>query len=117
MTTERLLCATDGSPPSEKAVAYTVKLAEEMGRPLTFLLVADGALETQIGQLLDLSGAPAEPGVREQMRGAVVVPVRGGNGREVALPGCRPWRPARASGHRSLQPNSKLEPNRASLKF
>ncbi|HEV8390402.1 MAG TPA: universal stress protein [Dongiaceae bacterium] len=46
MSTERLLCATDGSPPSEKAVAYTATLAEELGRPLTFLLVADGALET-----------------------------------------------------------------------
>ena len=46
MNTERLLCATDGSPPSEKAVTYAVGLAEEMQRPLTFLLVADGALET-----------------------------------------------------------------------
>lgn len=43
---ERLLCATDGSPPSEKAVAYTVALAEELRRPITFLLVADGELET-----------------------------------------------------------------------
>jgi len=43
---QRLLCATDGSAPSEKAVAYTVGLAEEMRRPITFLLVADGALET-----------------------------------------------------------------------
>ncbi|WP_119301534.1 universal stress protein [Dongia deserti] len=46
VNTERLLCATDGSPPSEKAVAYAVGLAEEMRRPITFLLVADGALET-----------------------------------------------------------------------
>ena len=46
MNSERLLCATDGSPPSEKAVAYTVSLAEELGRPITFLLVANGALET-----------------------------------------------------------------------
>lgn len=46
MNSERLLCATDGSPPSEKAVHYTVTLAEELGRPITFLLVADGALET-----------------------------------------------------------------------
>jgi nucleotide-binding universal stress UspA family protein len=43
---ERLLCATDGSPPAEKAVAYTVGLAAEMRRPVTFLMVADGALET-----------------------------------------------------------------------
>jgi nucleotide-binding universal stress UspA family protein len=46
VNTERLLCATDGSPPSEKAVAYTVGLAEEMRRSITFLLVAGGALET-----------------------------------------------------------------------
>lgn len=46
MNTERVLCATDGSPPSDKAVAYAVTLAEEMRRPLTFLLVVDGALET-----------------------------------------------------------------------
>src|SRR5262245_45215753 len=46
VNSERLLCATDGSPPSEKAVAYTVGLAEELRRPITFLLVADGELET-----------------------------------------------------------------------
>jgi nucleotide-binding universal stress UspA family protein len=46
LNAERLLCATDGSPPSEKAVAYAVSLAEEMRRPITFLLVVDGALET-----------------------------------------------------------------------
>lgn len=46
MNTQRLLCATDGSPPSEKAVTYTASLAEEMRRPITFLLVVDGALET-----------------------------------------------------------------------
>ena len=44
MDTERLLCATDGSTPSEKAVAYTVGLAVELRRPLTFLVVVDGAL-------------------------------------------------------------------------
>ncbi len=46
MNPERLLCATDGSPPSEKAVIYTVGLAERLGQPITFLLVVDGALET-----------------------------------------------------------------------
>jgi nucleotide-binding universal stress UspA family protein len=46
VNTQRLLCATDGSPPSEKAVSYTVGLAEEMRRPITFLLVVDGPLET-----------------------------------------------------------------------
>jgi nucleotide-binding universal stress UspA family protein len=46
VNTDRLLCATDGSPPSEKAVTYTVGLAEEMRRSITFLLVVGGALET-----------------------------------------------------------------------
>ena len=46
MSSQRLLCATDGSAPSEKAVTYTVGLAEELGRPITFLLVAEGELET-----------------------------------------------------------------------
>ncbi|MGH6891702.1 MAG: universal stress protein [Dongiaceae bacterium] len=46
MTPERLLCATDGSLPSEKAVVHTVGLAERLGQPITFLLVVDGALET-----------------------------------------------------------------------
>jgi nucleotide-binding universal stress UspA family protein len=46
LDSQRLLCATDGSPPSEKAVAYTVSLAEELRRPITFLVVVDGALET-----------------------------------------------------------------------
>ena len=43
---DRLLCATDGSAPSEKAVSYTLHVAEEMRRAVTFLLVADGELET-----------------------------------------------------------------------
>ena len=46
MNKDRLLCATDGSAPSEKAVSYTLTLAEEMRRAVTFLLVADGELET-----------------------------------------------------------------------
>lgn len=46
MSGERLLCATDGSAPSEKAVAYTVNLAVELRLPLTFLVVADGELAT-----------------------------------------------------------------------
>lgn len=46
MTEERLLCATDGSAVSEKAVAYTIGLALQTGQSVTFLLVADGDLET-----------------------------------------------------------------------
>ena len=46
MNSERLLCATDGSPTSEKAVKFAVELAQDLQRPLTFLLVVDGELET-----------------------------------------------------------------------
>lgn len=46
MTEERLLCATDGSAVSEKAVAYTIGLALKTGQSATFLLVADGDLES-----------------------------------------------------------------------
>jgi nucleotide-binding universal stress UspA family protein len=34
-----LLCATDGSKPAQKAVAYAVNLAKQNGQPLTFLNV------------------------------------------------------------------------------
>jgi len=36
---EKLLCATDGSHPSEKAVAVAVDLAKSLGTGLTFLTV------------------------------------------------------------------------------
>jgi hypothetical protein len=36
----------------------------------------DGALEARVGERLDVFGRPAEPGVCEQMCGAVVVPRR-----------------------------------------
>jgi len=44
---ERLLCATDGSVVSEKAVAYTIGHAQKTGQSITFLLVADGDVEAQ----------------------------------------------------------------------
>lgn len=47
MNTERLLCATDGSAVSEKAVLYAVGLALKTGQPVTFLLVASGGVEAQ----------------------------------------------------------------------
>ena len=47
MIEERLLCATDGSPVSEKAVGYTIGLALQTGQSVTILLVADGSMETQ----------------------------------------------------------------------
>ncbi|HWA46622.1 MAG TPA: universal stress protein [Dongiaceae bacterium] len=47
MNSERLLCATDGSAVSEKAVMYTIGLALKTGQSVTLLLVADGDVETQ----------------------------------------------------------------------
>ena len=47
------------------------------------------ALEAGVGELLDLFRRAAEARMRKQVRGAVVVPIRGGNGREVVLPGGR----------------------------
>lgn len=43
MSNERLLCATDGSPSAEKAVSFTIALAQALHRPITFLMVAAGA--------------------------------------------------------------------------
>jgi nucleotide-binding universal stress UspA family protein len=42
MSNKRLLCATDGSPSAEKAIAFTVDLAARLGQPITFLMVASG---------------------------------------------------------------------------
>lgn len=47
MDSERLLCATDGSVVSEKAVTYAIGLALKTGQSVTFLLVADGDAEAQ----------------------------------------------------------------------
>lgn len=47
MNSERLLCATDGSAVSEKAVMYTIGLALKIDQAVTFLLVADGEVEAQ----------------------------------------------------------------------
>ena len=47
MNSERLLCATDGSAVSEKAVIYTIGLALKTGQAVTLLLVADGDVEAQ----------------------------------------------------------------------
>ncbi len=47
VNSERLLCATDGSAVSEKAVLYTINLALKTGQAVTLLLVADGDVEAQ----------------------------------------------------------------------
>ena len=60
---------------------------------------ADRALEAKVCKLLDLCRRPAEPRVSQQVRGAVVIPVRIGDRREVVLPVRRSRRPADASGH------------------
>src|SRR6185295_7868504 len=60
---------------------------------------ANGDVWTGLRQRLDLRRRAAEPGVRDQMRGAIVVPVRRGDRREVVLPGRRSRRPADTTGH------------------
>jgi nucleotide-binding universal stress UspA family protein len=47
LNSERLLCATDGSAVSEKAVMYTIGLALKTSQSVTLLLVADGDAEAQ----------------------------------------------------------------------
>ena len=47
MNSERLLCATDGSVVSEKAVMYSVGLALKTDQAVTFLLVASGDVDAQ----------------------------------------------------------------------
>ncbi len=42
MSSDRLLCATDGSHSAEKAVAFAVQLAARLDVPLTFLVVISG---------------------------------------------------------------------------
>ena len=45
MSAEKILCATDGSAPSEKAVTYAVRQALEMKLQLTFIAVAGDAAQ------------------------------------------------------------------------
>ena len=60
---------------------------------------ADGPLEAKVGELLDFGGRAAEPRMRQQVRGAVVIPVGTGDRREVVFPVRRSRRPADAIGH------------------
>ncbi len=48
MLAKKLLCATDGSRPAERAIAYAIALAKESGAAVTFLNV----------ELADVSRAP-----------------------------------------------------------
>lgn len=43
MAEERILCATDGTPPSEKAVLQAIAWAEQLQQPLTFITVVNGS--------------------------------------------------------------------------
>src|ERR1700755_584627 len=45
MMTSGLLCATDGSPISEKAVVFAADLARDLGQHLTFATVITGVEE------------------------------------------------------------------------
>ena len=63
---------------------------------------SDRALEAGVGQLLDLLRRAAEARVRQQVRGAVVIPLGGGDGGQVVVPGRRSRGPAGACRHHRL---------------
>jgi nucleotide-binding universal stress UspA family protein len=41
VTMDKILCATDGSAPSAKTVAFAIELAQRLALPLSFLTVVD----------------------------------------------------------------------------
>ena len=42
MADQKILCATDGSAPSEKAVVHAIGWASQLNQPLAFITVTDG---------------------------------------------------------------------------
>jgi nucleotide-binding universal stress UspA family protein len=43
MADQKILCATDGSAPSEKAVIQAIQWAAQLNQPLAFITVTDGS--------------------------------------------------------------------------
>jgi nucleotide-binding universal stress UspA family protein len=43
MSDQKILCATDGSAPSEKAVVHAIHWAMQLNQPLAFITVTDGS--------------------------------------------------------------------------
>ena len=43
MADQKILCATDGSAPSEKAVIHAIHWAVQLDQPLAFITVTDGS--------------------------------------------------------------------------
>jgi nucleotide-binding universal stress UspA family protein len=43
MADQKILCATDGSAPSEKAVVHAIHWASQLNQPLAFITVTDGS--------------------------------------------------------------------------
>jgi len=43
MSEQKILCATDGSAPSEKAVLHAIHWASQLKQPLAFITVTDGS--------------------------------------------------------------------------
>jgi nucleotide-binding universal stress UspA family protein len=43
MADQKILCATDGSPPSEKAVVHAIHWAAQLNQALAFITVTDGS--------------------------------------------------------------------------
>jgi len=46
MSSERLLCATDGSPSADKAISFAIMLSARLDMPITFLVVASGEAQS-----------------------------------------------------------------------
>ena len=42
VTMDKILCATDGSVPATKTVAFAIELAQRLSLPLSFITVIDG---------------------------------------------------------------------------
>jgi nucleotide-binding universal stress UspA family protein len=42
VTMDKILCATDGSVPATKTVAFAIELAQRLSLPLSFMTVVDG---------------------------------------------------------------------------
>jgi len=42
VTMDKILCATDGSVPATKTVAFAIELAQRLSLPLSFVTVVDG---------------------------------------------------------------------------
>src|SRR5207248_2501091 len=82
---------------------FDERLHLRIGNALVVHEGADRTLKPRVGQFLDVCRSSPEAGMRQQVRGAVVVPVGRCNGCQVVLPDHRSRGPTNASDHRALQ--------------